>query len=81
MKVIQLGESPLSLEELLDTASQETVILQKAGNGTFILAPVDEFDLEVELLRENEEFMAYLDELFKQKATIPLEEVERELGL
>jgi len=30
---------------------------------------------------KNEEFMAYLDELFKQEATIPFEDVEKELGL
>jgi predicted glycoside hydrolase/deacetylase ChbG (UPF0249 family) len=47
----------------------------------FVLSLVDEFALEVELLRNNEEFMAYLDELFSQEATIPLEDVEKELGL
>lgn len=47
----------------------------------FVLSPIDDFALEVELLRNNEEFMAYLDELSEQEATISLEDVERELGL
>jgi hypothetical protein len=29
----------------------------------FVLAPIDEFALEVELLRNNKEFMVYLGEL------------------
>jgi hypothetical protein len=41
----------------------------------------DEFELEVELLRNNKEFMAYLDELSAQQATISLEEVEKILEL
>jgi hypothetical protein len=81
MKIIELNESDLLLDELLELARQETVILRKAGSEDFVLAPVDEFALEVELLRNNEEFMAYLDELFKQEATIPFEDVEKELGL
>lgn len=81
MKIIELNESQTSLEELLDMACQETLILRKPGTGGFVLAPVDEFALEVELLRNNKEFMAYLDDLSKQEATVSLEEAERELGL
>jgi hypothetical protein len=47
----------------------------------FVLAPIDYFALEVELLRNNQEFMDYLDEISQQKATISLAEVEKELGL
>ncbi len=81
MKIIELSESQILLDELLETARRETVILQKADNERFVLSLVDEFALEIELLRNNEEFMTYLDELFSQEATIPLEEVEKELGL
>jgi hypothetical protein len=45
------------------------------------IPPVDEFDLEVESLRNNKEFMAYLDEIFAQEATIPLADVEKTLDL
>lgn len=81
MKIIELNRSDFLLDDLFEMARQETIILRKAGSEGFVLAPVDEFALEVELLRDNEEFMAYLDELFKQEATISLEEVEKELGL
>ncbi len=81
MKVIELTPLRNSIDELLEIARQEAVILRKANHPGFVLAPIGEFDLEIELLRNNKEFMDYLDELSKQKATIPLVEVERELGL
>jgi hypothetical protein len=81
MKVIELTQKPISLERLLEMAGQETVILRQANQKEFVLSAVDDFDLEVELLRQNKEFMAYLDELSAQQATIPLEEVERMLDL
>ena len=81
MKVIELTQSQISLNELLETACQETVILRKTGDKGFVLAAIDEFDLEVELLRHNAEFMGYLDELSKHQATLSIEDVEKELGL
>lgn len=81
MKVIELSGSQILLDELLKIARREPLILQKDNNEKFILSRVDEFALEVELLRNNKEFMAYLDELSEQEATIPLSEVEKELKL
>ncbi len=81
MKVIELTQSPISLETLLEMACQETVILRHSNHKEFVLSAVDEFDLEVELLRDNQEFMAYLDDISTQKATIPLEDVEKMLDL
>jgi len=81
MRVIELTNSKNSLDDLLEIARRETVILRGASHEGFVLAPSDEFDMEVELLRNNKEFMAYLDGLFKQKATIPLEDIEKEFGV
>ena len=81
MKVIELAQNRASLQDLLKIARSETVILRQPGNVDFLLGPVDDFALEVELLRNNVEFMSYLDELSDEEATIPLSEVEAELGL
>ena len=81
MKIIELGKNPASLHHLLNMARSETVILRQSHSVDLVLAPVDEFALEVELLRNNTEFMRYLDELSEEEATIPLEQVERELEL
>jgi len=81
MKIVELADSEGTLRDVLELARSETVILRQPDNVDLVLAPVDGFDLEVELLRRNPEFMAYLDELSEQDATIPLDEVERQLGL
>ena len=81
MKVIELKQARFLLDELLEMARQEIVILHGQDDEQFVLTLVDEFSLEVESLQNNPEFMAYLDELFSQEATISLEEVEKELGL
>ena len=81
MRVIELPDTPTSLDELLNIARRETIILRQSNTVSFVLAPIDEGTLEVELLRQNKEFMAHLDDLSQQDATIPLTEVERELGL
>ena len=41
----------------------------------------DDFDLEIARTRQNEKLMAYLEECARQPAAVPLEEIERELGL
>ncbi|MGP1382231.1 MAG: hypothetical protein ACTS2F_01660 [Thainema sp.] len=45
------------------------------------VAPVDDFDVEVELLKKNPEFMAFLEELSQEKATVSLKSLRAELGL
>jgi hypothetical protein len=47
----------------------------------FILTEVDDFDREIELMRQNKELMALLDQRGKQTETIPLDEVKATLGL
>jgi len=80
MKVIELAGNHNSLEDFLEMARQETIILRKANSQDSVLATIDDFDLELEVLRNNKEFMAYLDTLSEEKATIPIEDVEKELG-
>ena len=81
MKLIEIGNSRISLDELLEMACKETVILRKPDSNDFVLTTVDEFDLEVELLRNNREFMTYLEELSNKKATISIDDVEKKLNL
>lgn len=41
----------------------------------------DKFGVEVELLKNNKEFMRFLKELSQEKSTISLSDLEHELGL
>lgn len=45
---------------------------RKPSGEMFALAPVNDFELEVELLKNNAEFMAFLKKLSQEKATISL---------
>lgn len=60
MKTIELANSSTTVEQLLELATQENVIIRRNGEE-FILALVDDFEAEVEKLRYNNEFIAFLD--------------------
>jgi hypothetical protein len=81
MKPVSVIPSQAELLALLDQAQEDDLLLQLADGREFILSMVDDFDLEIARTRQNEKLMAFLDERAKEAATIPLEEVERELGL
>lgn len=81
MKIIELKGVQLTLDEVMELAKSEAVVLRKANGELFALASVDDFEVEVELLRKNAEFMAFLKELSQEKATISLKSLRTELGL
>jgi hypothetical protein len=55
------SQAPLSLDELLEMACQEPVILRLTDHKDFVLSAVDDFELEVELLKNHQGFMAYYE--------------------
>lgn len=81
MKIIELKSGQLTLNEVMELAKSEAVVLRNADGELFALAPVDDFEVEVELLRKNAEFMAFLKELSQEQATISLKSLRTELGL
>ena len=81
MKVVELKQDDLLLNEMMDIAVQEPVILRKQSGELFVLSIIDEFDVEVESLRRNKEFMEFLHELSQEEATISLDELRKELGV
>ena len=81
MKVIELAEKEPTLDEVVDLAKDELVVLRRPDGSLFAVAPVDDFDVEVELLKNNPEFMAFLKQLSQEEATISLQDLRRELDL
>ena len=81
MKVIELKQTHLTLNEVIDLAEEELVVLRKPDGSVFALSAVDDFDVEVELLKNNPEFMAFLRQLSQEKATISLQDLRKELAL
>ncbi|MCI0525692.1 MAG: hypothetical protein L0Y75_10555 [Acidobacteria bacterium] len=74
---IDLAQQPISVAELLNIARQGGVILRDASGEQFILTLADDFALEVELLRQNHDFLTFLDESKSEEKTLSLDEVEK----
>jgi hypothetical protein len=81
MKTIDLAENHTSVADLLRVAKQESVVLRSVEGDEFFLAWLDDFEKEVESLRQNKKFMEFLDARGQETETISLEEVKRRLGI
>ena len=78
MKTIELLSAPTTLEQLLALALQEKILIKGQDGVEFVLAAVDDFESEVESLRYNDEFIAFLDTRAKVPK-IPIEEARKQL--
>lgn len=81
MKVIELKNGHPTVDELIGLAKDELVVLRKADGSVFALSHVDDFEVEVELLKNNPEFMTLMKQLSQEKATISLRDLRKELNL
>jgi len=81
MKVIELGPRHPSLDEVIGIAKSELVVLRQPDGSVFALSQVDDFELEVELLKNNTEFMSFLKQLSQEEPTISLQDLCKELDL
>jgi hypothetical protein len=79
LKTIDLAREKLDLEQVIDLAREQPLLLLTADGKEFCLAEADDFDREVELLRGSPAFQQFLDQRAAYTRTIPLEEIEKEL--
>jgi hypothetical protein len=79
MKTVDLAQHKLDVEQLLALARQGPVLLLTAEGEEFCVAEADDFDREVEALRNSRAFQQFLDERSKDTRTISLEDLEKEL--
>ena len=79
MKTIDLAKGPLTVEELLATARDESIIVQSTDGSSFVVSAADDLTTEIELLRRNHRFLGLLDSLKEDQRTVSLEEVEEQL--
>ncbi len=79
MKTIDLATNPLTIDELLDSARDESVVVNSADGSTFVLSAADDPSSEVELLRQNQKFLALLDSFKQDRSSVTLEDVEQRL--
>jgi hypothetical protein len=81
MKTIAVSMNDKELQELLEQAKKENLILRTPDGMEFVLAEIDDFDREIELTRQNEELMALLESRAGQTVTVSLSQVKTDLGL
>ena len=79
MKTVDLARQKLDLEAVIGLARQEPVLLLTPDGEEFCVAEADDFEREVQALRESRAFQSFLDERSAGTGRIPLEEIEREL--
>ena len=82
MKVVEISEeTSLDIENIFNTASEENIIVKFPDGREFVLAEIDSFDKEIELVRENKELMELLAIRSKEEKTYTLEQVKKQLGI
>ena len=79
MKTINLDKEKPGLEEVINLARKEPVLLLTPDGKEFFISEADDFEREVGILRGSGAFQKFLDERSKCKYRIPLEELEKEL--
>lgn len=81
MKVIELDQTRPTLDEVMGLAKEQLVVLRQPDGSVFALSQVDDFDVEVELLKNNPEFMTFLKQMSQEPGSISLKDLRRELAL
>ncbi|MBW8878313.1 MAG: hypothetical protein JF614_25395 [Acidobacteria bacterium] len=66
------------MEAALDLARQEPVLLVTPDGHEFLLGEADDFEKEVEALRNSQAFQRFLDERSRSTGRISLAEIEAE---
>jgi hypothetical protein len=81
MTVINLAESHPTLEEVMGLAKDDVVVLRRPDGSAFAVSQLGDFEVEVELLRNNPDFLSFLRQLSREDATISLQDLRSELAL
>lgn len=78
MKRVNIKEFPIELVQVLELAHEGPVVLLGPNGKEYVLAEADDFDQEVEQLRQSVEFQKFLDErTAKQRPRRLLRDVAR----
>ncbi len=81
MRTVDLATELPTLQEILELAGEENIILRTPDGREFVLAEVDDFDEEVQLVRRHQDLMEFLDQRSQETNTLTLAQVREKLGL
>lgn len=81
MKTIKITDTSPNLGAILDLASDDNVILKTSDGREFVLAEVDSFDREIELVRQNQELMDFLEKRSEDQNVYTLDQAKQKLNI
>lgn len=80
MKSIDLGKEQPALSDVMRLAEKEPVLLLAPEGRQFIITEADDFEAEVEALRNSQRFQQFLDERMRDETRLPIEQIEKEIA-
>jgi hypothetical protein len=81
MKTIELTQDRPTLNDVLQFAEAESVMLRTEDGREYLVVEVDDLEHEVELIQKNPELQQLIEERWKDTTSVPIDEVRRRLGL
>jgi len=81
MKTIYLARENPTLLDLLTLADKDNIILRTQAGREFVIAEVNDFSREVELVRQHEELMKFLSQRSRETKSYTLEETKERLAI
>jgi hypothetical protein len=81
MRTVDLSSTTPTVNELLELADEDLLIIKAPSGREFVLAEVEDFEDEIARTRKNAELMALLDERSRETVTYTLEQVRERLKL
>jgi len=78
MKTINIENEKINLADIFVLAREESVLLIANGEE-FILSRADDFEAEVEAIRNSPRFQSFLDKRMECKKRFSVEDVEKEV--
>ena len=79
MKTLDLNKQEVTVDELLRSAQNESVLIRSQDGHAFLLEAADLFEQEVVRLAASEKFQSFLAQRSHEEASISLEEIEQRL--
>jgi len=81
MITVDLRKEKHSIDELLSLAISETITIRSKDGKHYILEETDGFEEEIEKVGNSKKFMEFLDARSKEKESIPISSIEKNVGI
>jgi hypothetical protein len=81
MKTLNLADQQITVEELLRSATDESLLIRSKEGLTFVLEATDVIDREVAELGASDRFMAFLAARSEEQGDLSLDEIDKRLAV